>query len=210
MYSAALFLHLLGVVVLVGCVTTTLLATLRVQTAGSVAELRTLTAVTKRIEAFIVPAMLLIIGPGLYMVSQHQYHGSIPWTAGWVDTALFVTLMLSVIGRTVEARDAKRLHTAITNASERWPQADLRELQLASSPIYSVFFGTSQIVALLYLMTNRPGLAASIAACVIAGAASASAATIRIRSVRRAAPVPPVDLETRAGVPFDSTPDKSR
>jgi hypothetical protein len=190
MYNAALFLHLLGVVLLVGSVTTTLLTTLRVQTAGSVAELRTLTAVTKRIEAFIAPGMVLIIGTGLYMVSQHGYHGSIPWSAGWVDTALFIAVLLSVIGRTVEARDAKRLHAAIDNAADKWPQADLRKLQLAASPIYSVFFGTSQVVALLYLMTNRPGLAVSIAACAIAAAVSAIAATIRIQSVRRAVQVP--------------------
>jgi hypothetical protein len=196
MYNAALFLHLLGVVLLVGSVTTTLLTTLRVQTAGSVAELRTLTAVTKRIEAFIAPGMVLIIVSGLYMVSQHGYHGSIPWSAGWVDTALFIAVLLSVIGRTVEARDAKRLHAAIDNAADKWPQADLRKLQLAASPIYSVFFGTSQVVALLYLMTNRPGLAVSIAACAIAAAVSAIAATIRIQSVRRAVQVPLVDLET--------------
>jgi hypothetical protein len=195
MYNAALFLHLLGVVLLVGSVTTTLLTTLRVQTAGSVAELRTLTAVTKRIEAFIAPGMVLIIGTGLYMVSQHGDDGSIPWAAGWVDTALFIAVLLSVIGRTVEARDAKRLHTAIDNASDEWPQADLRKLQLAASPIYSVFFGTSQIVALLYLMTNRPDLAISIAACAVAAAVSAIAATVRIRSVRRAAQVSFVDLE---------------
>ncbi|HMH58743.1 MAG TPA: DUF2269 family protein [Galbitalea sp.] len=186
MYNAALFLHLLGVVLLVGSVTTTLLTTLRVQTAGSVAELRTLTGVTKRIEAFIAPGMVLIIATGLYMVSQHGYHGSIPWNAGWVDTALFIAVLLSVIGRTVEARDAKRLHAAIDSASDEWPQPDLRKLQLAASPIYSVFFGTSQVIALLYLMTNRPSLAISIAACVIAGAVSAIAAAVRLRSVRRA------------------------
>jgi Predicted integral membrane protein (DUF2269) len=187
MYNAALFLHLLGVVLLVGSVTTSLVTTLRVQTAGSVAELRTLTAVTKRIEAFIAPGMVLIIGTGLYMVSQHGYHGSIPWSAGWVDTALFVAVLVAVIGRTVEARDAKRLHASIDSASGEWPQADLRKLQLAASPIYSVFFGTSQVIALLYLMTNRPGLAASIAACAIAAVVSAVAAAIRIRSVRRSA-----------------------
>jgi hypothetical protein len=186
MYNAALFLHLLGVVLLVGAVTTTLLTTLRVQTAGSVAELRTLTAVTKRIEAFIAPGMVLIIGTGLYLVSQHENGGSIPWTAGWVDTSLIIAVLLSVIGRTVEARDAKRLHIAIDNASDEWPQADLRRLQLAASPIYSVFFGTSQVVALLYLMTNRPGLAISVAACAVAAAVSAIAATVRIRSVRAA------------------------
>ncbi|HEY1529272.1 MAG TPA: DUF2269 family protein [Galbitalea sp.] len=187
MYDAALFIHLLGVVVLVGSVTTTLLTTLRVQTANSVSELRTLTAVTKRIEAFIAPGMVLIIVTGLFMVSQHGYHGSIPWSAGWVDTALFITVLLSVIGRTVEARDAKRLHAAIDGASDDGPHAELRALQLAASPIYSVFFGTSQVVALLYLMTNRPGLAVSIAVCGIAAIASVVAAAIRIRSVRRLA-----------------------
>jgi uncharacterized membrane protein len=186
MYNFALFLHLVGVVVLVGSVTTTLLTTLRVQTAGSVAELRTLTSVTKRIEAFIAPGMVLIIVTGLYLVSQHGYHGSIPWTAGWVDTALFIAVLLTVIGRTVEAKDAKRLHAAIDSAPDGTPPDDLRTLQLAASPIYSVFFGTSQVVALLYLMTNRPGLAASIAACAIAAIASVIAATIRLRTVRRA------------------------
>jgi hypothetical protein len=70
-YNFALFLHLLGVVLLVGAVTTTLVATWRAQTTGSVAELRSLIAVTKRIEVVMIPAMLLIIGPGLYMVSRH-------------------------------------------------------------------------------------------------------------------------------------------
>jgi hypothetical protein len=196
MYNAALFLHLLGVVILVGSVTTTLLTTLRVQTAGAVAELRTLTAVTKRIEAFIAPGMVLIIATGLYMVSQHGGDGSIPWSAGWVDTALFITVLLAVIGRTVEARDAKRLHTAIDSASDGRPSAGLRKLQLAPSPIYSVFFGTSQVVALLYLMTNRPNLAVSIAASAIAAGLSAIAAAIRIRSVRRDVQVPLANLES--------------
>jgi Predicted integral membrane protein (DUF2269) len=195
MYNAALFLHLIGVVLLVGSVATSLVTTLRVQTAASVVELRTLSAVTKRIEVFIAPGMVLIIATGLYMVSQHGYHGSIQWSAGWVDTALFISVLVAVIGRTVEARDAKRLQAAIESANDERPEADLRKLQLAASPIYSVFFGTSQVIALLYLMTNRPGLAISIAACAIAAVVSAIAAAIRIRSVRRAAQAPLIERE---------------
>lgn len=196
MYNAALFLHLIGVMLLIGSVATTLLTTLRVQTAGSVAELRTLTAVTNRVEAFIAPGMVLIIATGIYMVFQHSDNGSMPWTVGWVDTALFIAVLLSVIGRTVEARDAKRLHAAIDSSQDERPHAELRKLQLAASPIYSVFFGTSQVAALLYLMTNRPGLAVSIATCAIAAAVSAIAATVRIRSIRRAAQVSFVDLKS--------------
>jgi predicted integral membrane protein DUF2269 len=190
MYNVVLFLHLIGVVLLVGSVTITLVSTLRAQTATTVAELRSLTAATKRIEVVLAPAMVIIIASGLYMVSQHSDNGSIPWTAGWVITSLVVAVLLAVIGNTIEARDAKRLHAAIASAPEGRPQAELRQLQLASSPIYSVFFGSSQVVALLYLMTNRPGLATSIAACVIAAAASFAAAAIRMRSVRRVARVP--------------------
>ncbi len=162
MYDAALFLHLLGVVLLAGSIAVTLLATLRVQTAETVRELRSLIAGTKRVEAVIVPAMLFIIGPGLYMVSQHGYHGRIPWNAGWVVTSLVITLLLTVMGPTVEASDDRRLRAAIASATSERPEADLREIQLAARPSYVVFFGTSQVVALLYLMTNRPGLAVAI------------------------------------------------
>ena len=182
MYDIALFLHLVGVVLLVGAVTITVVAMLRVQTAASVAELRSLTAATKRTEIALAPAMLLIIGAGLYMVYLHD---GIPWNAGWVWTSLAVTVILIVIGNTAEARDTKRLNGAIASASDERPNAELRQIQLASRPIYIVFFGASQVVALLYLMTNKPDLAASLATCVIAALASAIAASIRMRSVRR-------------------------
>ncbi len=185
MYNFALFLHLVGVVLLVGAITTTLVATLRVQTTGSVAELRSLTAVTRRIEIAMIPAMLLIIGPGLYMVSRHGGDGSIPWSAGWVGTALVVAVMLAVMGSTVEARYARRLRDAIANAPGESSQDDLRELQRASIPIYASFLGGSQIVALLFLMTMKPSLVGSIAACVVAAAASAIAGAVRIRAVGR-------------------------
>ena len=117
--------------------------------------------------------MLLIIGSGLYMVSQKSDHGRIPWTAGWVITSLVVTVMLAAIGATIEANDDKRLRAAIANASGELPQADLRNLQLAARPTHIVFFGTSQVVALLFLMSNRPGLAVAITACKITTAGSA-------------------------------------
>ncbi len=185
MYNFVLFLHLVGVVLLVGAVTTTLVATLRAQTARSVPELRSLTAVTERIEVVMIPAMILIIGPGLYMVSRHGGGGSIPWSAGWVGTALVVAVMLAVIGSTVEARYAQRLRDAIASESDELPQDDLREVQRASIPIFMSFFGGSQIVALLFLMTIKPGLAGSISACATAAVASVIAASVRIRAVRR-------------------------
>jgi hypothetical protein len=190
MNNAALFVHLFAVALLIGSVSTTLLAMLRVQTARSVAELRILTAGTRYTQFAIIPAMLLIIGSGLYLVSRHGYHGSIPWGAGWVDTALVVTLLLSVIGGTVEDSDARKLQAAVANASGERPDAELGRLQRASRPVYVVFFGTSQVLAVLYLMTCRPSLAVSITACAVAAAVSALAAWRRVRSIRRAPRIP--------------------
>lgn len=187
MYNIVLFLHLLGVAVLVGAVTTSLLSTLRVQTADTVAKLRSLTAVTEKIEIAIGPAMAVIIASGLYLVAQHGDHANIPWTAGWVITSMAATLVVTVIGVTVEASDTKRLHSAIADAAGERPHAELRAIQVAARPTYIVFFGTSQVVALLFLMTNRPGASVAIAVCVVAAVASVVAAAVRNRAVRRGA-----------------------
>lgn len=186
MYNVALFLHLLGVVLLAGSVSTTLVATVRSQTADSVGALRALIAVTQRIEIVIVPAMLLIVGTGLYMVSRHGGDGSINWSAGWVVVSLILATLLSVIGGTVEGGHTKRLRAASASDTSERPQADLRALQRARKPLYASFFSTSQLVALLFLMSNKPRLSGAITACVVAAIISVLAASLRMRAISRA------------------------
>jgi hypothetical protein len=128
--------------------------------------------------------MLLIIGSGIYLASQRGPHGTVPWAAGWLLTSVAITLVLGAMGPTVEASDDRRLRAAVANASGEYPDAQLRAIQRAARPTYLVFFGASQVVALLFLMSNRPGLVVAIAACVIAAAASVIAAFFRLRSVR--------------------------
>lgn len=183
MYDFALFLHVVGVVLLVGAVTTTLLATLRAQRVATVAEVASLTAVTRKIDLAIGPAMLLILGPGLYMVSRHGDDGSIRWTSGWVDVAFVVFLVMAVLGPTVEAGHAKRLLRMATELPDGPVPPALDAARRAPAGTYVTFFGVSQIVAFLYLMTNKPALAVSVAACVITAAISAIAAAARLRSL---------------------------
>jgi hypothetical protein len=188
MFGVILFLHLVGVALLVASVATSLVALLRIQTAATVRELRSLVAGTKRVEVVIIPAMLLLIATGLYLVSQGGRHGSNPWSEGWVITSLVVTGVLGALGPTVEASDDKRLRAAIANATSERPHADLRQIQVAARPTYIVFFGTAQIAALLFLMSNRPDTAVAITACIVAATASVIAASIRLRSVRHLHP----------------------
>lgn len=191
MYDIALFLHILGVVLLVGAVTTTLLAILRTQRAATVAEVGSLAAVTKKIDLVIGPAMLLILGPALYMVSQHGDDGSISWTSGWVEVALVVFLVMAVLGPTVEAGHAKRLVRLASELPEGPVPPELDAARRAPAGTYVTFFGISQILAFLYLMTNKPGLIGSITVCVVAGALSTVVAAARLRSLGAARPSTP-------------------
>lgn len=193
MYDVALFLHILGVVLLVGAVTTTLLATVRAQRAATVAEVASLSAVTGKIDTVIGPAMLLILGPGLYMVSRHGDDGSIRWTSGWVDVAIVVFLVMAVLGPTVEAAHAKRLLRLATQAPPGPVPPELDAARRAPAGTYVTFFGVSQIVAFLYLMTNKPGLVSAIAVCVGGGLVSAVVATARLCSLASGAPGTVVD-----------------
>lgn len=183
MYDFALFLHLLGVILLVAAVTTTLVATLRAQTAGSVGQLRTLTAVAKKIDVVIGPATLLILAAGLYMVARHGDDGGIRWNSGWVDVAIVIFLVMSVLGPTVEAGHAKRLLQSVQDLPDGPVPAEVDALRRSSLVTYVSLFGAGQIVAFLYLMTNKPGLAGSLAACAVAAAVSAVVAAMRLRSL---------------------------
>lgn len=183
MYDIALFLHLVGVALLIGAVTTTVLATLRAQTASSVSEIRLLTSVMKKIDYVIGPAMLLIFANGLYMVSRHGDDGSIRWTSGWVDVALVIFLVMAALGPTAEAGHAKRLLAAASQAPDGPVSASLDKLRRTRVPMYVSSFGVWQILAFLFLMTDKPGLTGSLATCAVAAAASAATAWLRLHSL---------------------------
>jgi hypothetical protein len=183
MYDLALFVHLLGVALLIAAVTTALVATLRAQTASTVQELRAVTAVTRKIDVVIGPAMLLILAGGLYMVARGGDDGGISWTSGWVIVALVIFAVMSALGPVFEAGHAKRLLAAAGQTPDGPVPAELDRLRRNPTALYVSFFGASQILAFLYLMTNKPGLAGSLVACAIAAVVSAVAASRRLRSL---------------------------
>ena len=185
MYDLALFLHLLGVALLIAAVTTTLLATLRAQTARTVEEVRSLTAVTARIDLVIGPAMLLILGAGLFMVARGGDDNSIRWTSGWIEVALVVFAAMGVLGPTVEAGHAKRLLALASSLPDGPVPGELDAARRAPAGTLVSLFGASQILAFLYLMTTKPALAGAVAACAVAGALSVVASAARLRSLGR-------------------------
>ena len=197
MYDIALFVHLLGVVLLVAAVSTTLVAALRVQRAATVAEVASIAAVTKKIDVVIGPATLLVLASALYMVARGGDDGGVHWTSGWVDVAFAIFLLMSVLGPTVEAGHAKRVLRLAAELPDGPVPPELDAARRAPAGIYVGFFGASQILAFLYLMTNKPGLLGSVLACVVAGALSALLAAARRRALATAPSAGEVPVRTR-------------
>lgn len=207
MYDAALFVHLLGVAMLIAAVTTSLLVTVRAHTAGSVMELRVLAAVTRKIDVVIGPAMLFILAAGLYMVGRHGDDGNIKWGDGWVDVAIFVFAVMSVLGPTVESGHAKRLLASAEATPDGPITGELDALRRARLPVYVSFFGYSQILAFLYLMTNKPGFGGAIAACVVAAVVGLGIAALRLRRLAPAgSDATAASLPAQATAPDAETP----
>lgn len=183
MYNVALFVHLIGVALLVAAVSTTLGAALRTQRAATVAEVTSLMAVTRKVDLVIGPATLLILASALFMVARGGDDGSIGWTSGWVDVSLAIFLMMSVLGPTIEAGHAKRVLRLASESPEGPVPPELDAARRAPTGVYTSFFGVSQIAALLFLMANKPSLTGSLTVCVFLGLVSALLAAARLRAL---------------------------
>lgn len=166
---------------------------LRAQRAATVAEVSALTAVTKKIDLVIGPATLLILASAAHMVARGGDDGGIRWTSGWVDVAFVVFLLMSVLGPTIEAGHAKRLLQLAAELPDGPVPPALDAARRAPAGVCTSFFGVSQILAFLHLMTNKPSLTGSITACVIAGLLSALLATGRLRALATSPAVSPAE-----------------
>ncbi|MGH8962954.1 MAG: DUF2269 family protein [Jatrophihabitantaceae bacterium] len=172
MYDVALFGHLIGVVVLISAVVMTVSGLVRAQRASTVSQIRIATGAVPLADRLIPPAMLLVLGFGLYMVARHGDDGSIAWDAGWLDVSLAIFAVMAVLGPAVETKRAKALWTAARAATGEaiTPQLD----RLRRDPILTQvsMFGSCQLVAFLYLMSNKPALLGSLTAIGIAALVS--------------------------------------
>jgi uncharacterized membrane protein len=148
-----------------------------------VAEVVTLTAVTKKVDVVIGPGLLLILGSALYMLSKHGGDGSIPWTAGWVVVAFGIFLVMALLGPTVEAGHAKRVLRLAAEQPDGPVPPVLDHARRAPVGTYVAFFGAAQIIATLFLMTVKPDLLGSLAVFALAGLLSVAVSTARLRSL---------------------------
>jgi len=175
LFLTLLFFHLVAVAMLFSGMALELAMLAALHRAGTVAQVRA--AVTN--EAFIGPLMgggaLLLMIMGFSMV----YAGGFGWQP-WVVVAAVVTVALTILGPTINGR---RGH-AIAAAAAQAPDGPItRELQAARADKvwhYCIVMMACELVAALYLMTNKPSAAFAIGSVVL-GALLALVPVARLR-----------------------------
>lgn len=182
MYDVALFGHLIGVVLLISAVVITVTGLLRAQRASTIGQLRMATGGVPVADRLIPPAMLLVLGFGLYLVSRHGDDGTIAWDAGWVDVSFVIFAVMAVLGPAVEARRVKALWTAACSAADEVITPEVDRMRRDPVLTHVSLFGSCQLVALLFLMSNKPGLPGSLSTTVVAALVSVALSRVALRT----------------------------
>lgn len=163
MYDAALFVHLLGVAVLMLLVGIELPALLRAPTAPDVPALRAALLNAPLVSRLIPVPILLIVVPGLYMVGDRW-----SWSQGWVVTTFVVVGSLLVIGPAVNGRRLDTLHAAAEAAGSGPVPAEVETLRRDRVMHLGICYATLETVVLLFLMTNKPSGLVAVPLAVVA------------------------------------------
>jgi uncharacterized membrane protein len=190
MYDIALFVHLVGVALLISGLAISLVSLFRMTSARDITGVRA-AALPGRLIAILMPvAMLLILVAGLYMVSQAKKNDEdFGWSSGWVQVAIAAFVIMLVVGPAVNGRRSEHLAkvafaapdgpiTAEVDAARRDPVLHMAE-----------GYGSAQVVSFLFLMTTKPGLLTSVLVAVVLGAIGIA---IGLRTSKLAAQAPGV------------------
>lgn len=159
LYSIALFLHVLGALLLGTALTGEGIALFHLRHATSREELQTWEGVALLGRVFGPASVVLILLPGLYMMVTSW--GWVPWIA----VGLFGLLLIAVIGASSGIRLGLLMRSAAAGPSLT---QDVRTRLKAAIFVVSWFARVSIALGVVFLMTSKPQLVAALLAIAIA------------------------------------------
>lgn len=166
MYEPVLFLHVFGAMLLFMAMACELFAGARLRRAETVDQARTLLPVTLMIEPLFPISTLVLLGSGAYMATER-------WsiTDGWVVVAVATLLAFAVLGPNIQGRRLKAVRAGLDDAPAG-PLSPEQRRQIADPVTWGSMHAMSGgAVGLLWLMTNKPSLAGSVAVVAVLSAA---------------------------------------
>lgn len=163
-----LFVHVTAVTLLVTAVVITTTGVLRAQrarTAGAIATAMSGLVVAERV---MPPAVVVTLISGLWLAHDEQI-----WSRAWLWTAMLMFAVMSVLGPTVELHRS----TSLLASAQTLPPAtpitpELDRLRRDPTLVHVLLLGSSELVAILYLMSVQPHWPGAVASVTVAATAS--------------------------------------
>lgn len=168
MFAALLFLHLLAVGMLFAGIGVEIAAYYQLHRATTVSQARAAMLNMPLVGPLMGGGALLLIAAGLAMV----YVGGFGWQP-WVVVAVVVMLVLAVNGPVTNGKRGEAISVLVDKAPDGPITTEIGAARADRVLNYSVFLTACELIAALYIMTNKPGLIACIAVVLIAAAIAA-------------------------------------
>ena len=156
MYKTLLFLHILGVFMIVGGASVATALGIKMSKSRhtrAIADMSSLSMVAERY--VITPGAILALVAGTFLVhkSGHQFNEF------WIVAAYVLWIIAITIGWAILGRHSERLHRRATELLASGVQEDDGLQKEAAAPVGPVFGAVQNVIllAFIYLMVVRPG-----------------------------------------------------
>lgn len=181
-YTVALFAHIVGVLTLFISMALQWLITLRLRSAGSLAQAREWSGIAKSLNRLAPVSGVLILGAGIYMTA-------ISWSmlTSWVDVSLAAMAIMMALGMGVVARRLRAIQRAAAAATTEAIPAAMRD-QIDDPALWvSMQMSIAVALGIVFMMTTKPNLTGSVVV-VIATLALGALIGLLTRHPREASP----------------------
>ncbi|HVU73507.1 MAG TPA: hypothetical protein VHE83_11155 [Mycobacteriales bacterium] len=180
-----LFIHLLGVFALVSGVAIEIVLVTAALRATTVEKVAAYLAPLKVLPAVFGVAALVLLAAGSSLVHKEHKDGDplVHWGAAWVDIAIVVLLGLTAIAPFVWGKPLAAVHEQAEAAGTGPVPAAIAAALRKPSIHIGMRAAWCEVIAALFVMSNKPGWGGSVAAVVIAAVVGAGLAQLGTKQV---------------------------
>lgn len=181
-YHYVLYVHLLSLFVGIGAGSILLACLLQLRAARTVEEAAPWGMLAGKIGKFFPVAILGLFGTGAYMTSETTYPWT--WSTRWVDVGIAALVVLFVQGAGIAERTGHKLGAALQANGPGPLGPEARRMTLHPGLWVVEFSNFGIVLAVVWNMTEKPGLGGALASVLVGYAVGAALALLATRSAQ--------------------------
>ena len=179
-YHYVLYVHLLSLFVGIGAGSVLLVCLFQLRAARTLEQAAPWGMLAGQVGKFFPVAILGLFGTGLYMTTETSF----PWSmsTGWVDVGIAALVLLFVQGAGIAERTGHKLGAALQANGPGPLGPEARRMALHPGLWVVEFSNLGVVFAVVWNMTEKPGLGGAIAAVVVGYVVGAALALLVTRA----------------------------